>query len=86
MGGSDLQCPNGFNFGGPHPTPATDVLPVPEAALPRMISEAGFILDELKAGEVYALTENIYVNMFAVTDEGVVLFDSPASLAVRLNP
>ena len=67
-------CETGYNFGGVGLIPPEEVPPVPEAALACPLPEEGYILDVVQEGVVYTLTDNTYVHMFAVTDEGVVLF------------
>lgn len=80
--GSGAECQTGFNFGGRGLTAESDVLPLPPLATMGIERDpaTGFGLEEVKP-DVYALTDGIYTSMFAVTDEGVVLFDVPLTLA-----
>jgi hypothetical protein len=76
-------CPPGFNFGGAELVPESDVLPLPPAAKGLVVDpETGYALDEI-ADDTWIITEGVYVCMFVVTSEGVVLFDAPPSLVVR---
>lgn len=77
------MCPQGFNLDGLTLTP--EILPLPEAAMGIPIDpEKGFGMVEVAEG-TWVLTGGIYVIMFVVTSEGVVLFDAPETVAVRIT-
>lgn len=79
-GGGEM-CPQGFNVDGRTLLPLEDVLPLPEAAMGLPIDpETGYALVEV-AEDTWVLTEGVYVIMFVVTSEGVVLFDAPETVA-----
>ncbi|NJR42539.1 MAG: hypothetical protein HC767_07600 [Akkermansiaceae bacterium] len=78
----DAACTSGFNFGGLTLVPEDEVLPLPAAAKGLTVDPAkGFVMEEI-AEDTWIITEGVYVIMFVVTSEGVVLFDAPPSLAV----
>jgi hypothetical protein len=82
MEGND-RCRTGFNFGGSELVPESEVLPIPDSGKGLPVDpEVGYALKEI-ADDTWALTDGLYVCMFVVTTEGVVLFDAPPSLAVR---
>lgn len=82
--GDGEMCPQGFNVDGRTLLPLQDILPLPEAAMGLPIDpDTGYALVEV-AEDTWVLTEGVYVIMFVVTSEGVVLFDAPETVAVRL--
>jgi hypothetical protein len=63
--------------------PESEVLPIPDSAKGLTVDpELGYALEKI-ADDTWALTDGLYVCMFVVTTDGVVLFDAPPSLAVR---
>jgi hypothetical protein len=63
--------------------PESEVLPIPDSGKGLPVDpELGYALEEI-ADDTWALTDGVYVCLFVITTEGVVLFDAPPSLAVR---
>lgn len=85
-GGEGCPASDGFNFDGLKLTPRSDILPLPEIAMDGIPvdPEVGWGMLEFTDG-LFAISDRSYVSFFAVTDDGVVIFDAPLTLRCAFN-
>ncbi|GFD90115.1 MBL fold metallo-hydrolase [Tenacibaculum sp. KUL152] len=57
---------------------------LPQTAMDQPLNEKGYLTREI-APSIFMVTDSIYQAMFAVTDEGVVVFDVPYSMGEKLQ-
>ena len=61
-----------------------DYAPVPRSALGPALNEQGYYVGRVERN-LYWVTDGVYQSAFLTTDDGVVLFDAPASIGQNLR-
>lgn len=85
MEAMEKRAQGGLNFGGLELVPKEAILPLPEVTTGLPVDPAvGYATQEISPG-IHIVTNGAYVNMIAVTSEGVVLFDCPPTVGVRCS-